>query len=208
MNVNNIVQMSLKQLGVLAAGENAEAGEVVDAIYSLQSILAQWATMRLYVHKAQEITLNLTGTATISPDALDNPTLVASIQHISDTATLDGEPIRLVRDTNTTATDPTITYSVSGNIWTFNGTGELKFKAFSLPYALEPGDELVLPPQYERALFLTLAVELAPMFGLEPTQMLLLNQRNAVEVLKRSNITPLYVKNDLDVGVSGYDECY
>lgn len=208
MNATKIIESALKQLGVLAAGENAEAGELVDALYSLQGVLAQWATMRLYVNKVQEIALNLTGTATISPDALDNPALVASIQHVSDTATLDGEPIRLVRDTNTTTTDPAVTYSVSGNIWTFSGTGELKFKAFSLPYALEPGDELVLPPQYERALFLTLAVELAPMFGLEPTQMLLLNQRNAIEVLRRSNITPLYVKNDLDIGVSGYDECY
>ena len=205
MNVNNIVQMSLKQLGVLAAGENAEAGELVDALYSLQGVLAQWATMRLYVNKVQEITLNLAGSATISPDVLDNPTLVASIQHISDTATLDDESIRLVRDTNTTATDEAVTYSVSGNIWTFNGTGELKFKAYSLPYALEPNDILALPPQYERALYLTLAVELAPMFGLEPSQMLLLNQRNATEVLKRSNITPLYVKNDLDVGVSTYE---
>lgn len=205
MNVNNIVQMSLKQLGVLAAGENAEASELVDALYSLQGVLAQWATMRLYVNKVQEITLNLTVSATISPDVLDNPTLVTSIQHISDTATLDGEPIRLVRDTNTTATDQTVIYSVSGNIWTFNGMGELKFKAYSLPYALEPNDILALPPQYERALYLSLAVELAPMFGLEPSQMLLLNQRNATEVLKRSNITPLYVKNDLDVGVSTYE---
>ena len=208
MNVTKIIESALKQLGVLAAGENAEASELVDALYSLQGVLAQWATMRLYVNKVQEITLNLTGTATISPDALDNPTLVASIQHISDTATLDDESIRLVRDTNTTATDQAVTYSVSGNIWTFNGTGELKFKAYSLPYALEPSDILTLPPQYERALYLTLAVELAPMFGLEPTQMLLLNQRNAIEVLRRSNITPLYVKNDLDIGVSGYDECY
>lgn len=205
MNVTKIIESALKQLGVLAAGENAEANELVDAIDVLRGLLSQWATVRLYVNKVQEITLNLAGSATISPDVLDNPTLVASIQHISDTATLDDESIRLVRDTNTTATDQAVTYSVSGNIWTFNGTGELKFKAYSLPYALEPNDILALPPQYERALYLTLAVELAPMFGVEPTQMLLLNQRNATEVLKRSNITPLYVKNDLDVGVSTYE---
>ena len=58
-----------------------------------------------------------------------------------------------------------------------------------------------------RPLTLTLALELAPLFGVEPTQMLLMNQRNAVEMLKRSNVTPLFAKNDLPVGIGRY-ECH
>ena len=59
MNVSKIVSAALKQLGVLAAGENASGEEVADAIEALQDILSQWATHKLYVHKATTITIPL-----------------------------------------------------------------------------------------------------------------------------------------------------
>jgi len=77
---------------------------------------------------------------------------------------------------------------------------------FTLPYQICAHDELAMPPQYERALKLSLAVEIASMFGVEPTQLLLMNYRNAITLLKESNSTPLYVNNDLGIGV-GYG-CY
>ena len=44
MNVTKIIESALKQLGVLAAGENAEANELVDAVDVLRGLLSQWAT--------------------------------------------------------------------------------------------------------------------------------------------------------------------
>ena len=59
MNVSKIVSAALKQLGVLAAGENASGEEVADAIEALQDILSQWATHKLYVHKSTTINIPL-----------------------------------------------------------------------------------------------------------------------------------------------------
>ena len=59
MNVSKIVEAALKQLGVLAAGETAQGDEIADALSSLQDLLHQWATDRLYVHKATILTLPL-----------------------------------------------------------------------------------------------------------------------------------------------------
>lgn len=199
--------MSLKQLGVLAAGESVQGDELSDALIAFEGLLAQWATQHLYVYKASDVVIPLSGVGvyTVGPLAAD---VVADIQSISDKAFLDDQEIALVRDTNDSKPDAQVVYSVGVPNWTFSvlTTGdELKIKVHSLPVDLAAQNELAVPSNYQRPLVLSLAVELAPMFGVEPTQMLLLNQRNAVEMLKRSNTTPLYVKNDLPIGVSSYE---
>ncbi len=201
MNVTKIIESALKQLGVLAAGENAEASELVDAIDVLRGLLSQWATKRLYIHKVEQITLNLNGSAKVSPNDSDAPDYKTSISGIVERGLLNGEPVYIVRDTNATQDNAEVTYSVNGEVWTFFGDGELSFKALTLPYDVAPDDELQLPPSYERPLILALALDLSTMFGVEPTQMLLTNYRNATTLLKESNSTPLYVINDLPVGV-------
>lgn len=226
MDVSKIINGALKQLGILAAGENAQAGEMADAIDSLKDLLSQWATMRLYVHKAQILTLPLTkGAATYTIGKIEGeccqyevtcagavlatPDLNAEISKISDRAWLDDEEIRLVRDLNDSASNVQVWYQEDQPNWLFHvldGASELKLKVYTLPFKLCAHDELSIPPQYERALKLSLTIEIAPMFGIEPSQMLLMNQRQAIEILKRSNSTPLYVKNDLGIGV-GYG-CY
>ena len=226
MNVSKIINGALKQLGILAAGENAQAGEMADAIDSLKGLLSQWATMRLHVHKAQILTLPLSrGAATYTIGKIDGeccqyevtcegsviatPDLNAEIARVLDRAWLDDKEIRLVRDLNDSASDVRVWYQEDSPNWLFHvldTASELKLKVFTLPYQICAHDELAIPPQYERALKLSLAIEIAPMFGVEPTQLLLTNYRNAMTLLKESNSTPLYVNNDLGIGV-GYG-CY
>ena len=206
MNVTKIIESALKQLGVLAAGENAEASELVDAIDVLRGLLSQWATKRLYIHKVEQITLSLNGSAKVSPNDADAPDYKTSISGIVERGLLNSEPVYIVRDTNTTQDDANVTYSVNGEVWTFFGDGELSFKALTLPYSISANDELQLPPSYERPLILALALDLSSMFGVEPTQMLLTNYRSATTLLKESNSTPLYASNDLPVG--GNHGCY
>lgn len=198
--------MSLKQLGILAAGESVQGDELADALITLEGLLAQWATQKLYVYKSTDVVVPLSniGSYTVGLVFAD---VTADIQGVADKAFLDGEEITLVRDTNNKSNAQVI-YSVGVPNWTFNvlvtGT-ELKLKVYSLPSNLIAQDELVVPSNYQRPLILTLATELAPMFGVEPTQMLLLNQPQAVEMLKRSNVIPLYAKNDLPVGIGRYE---
>ncbi|MEG1232558.1 MAG: hypothetical protein RSE18_01885 [Acinetobacter sp.] len=201
MNVTKIIESALKQLGVLAAGENAEASELVDAIDVFRGLLSQWATKRLFIHKVEQITLNLNGSAKVSPNDADAPDYKTSISSIVERGLLNGEPVYIVRDTNTTQNDVGVTYSVNGEVWTFFGDGELSFKALTLPYDISVNDELQLPPSYERPLVLALALDLSSMFGVEPTQMLLTNYRSATTLLKESNSTPLHAINDLPAGV-------
>lgn len=226
MNVSDIATKALKNLGIIAAGESAEASELADAVDALQGLLAQWATSRLYVYKAQILKLHLTKGAdtyligkiegdcceyavTCCGDVLDRPDLKAEIAQISDRAWLDENEITLVRDLNNTASHAKVWYQADAPNWAFHvrETGhELKIKAYTLPFDLCAHDELHLPHSYERPLILSLALELAPMFGVEPSITLVTNQRNAIAMLKSSNVVPMCAKNDLPVGVR-YD-CY
>lgn len=204
---SRIIEMSLKQLGVLAAGESVQGGELADALITLEGLLSQLATQKLYIYKSTDVVIPLSGvnSYTVGPLAAD---IAADIQGVSDKAFLDDQEITLIRDTNNSKPDAQVVYSVGVPNWTFTvlTTGdELRIKVYSLPSDLVAQNELIVPSNYQRPLVLSLAVELAPMFGIEPTQMLLLNQRNAIEMLKRGNTTPLYVKNDLPIGVSSYE---
>lgn len=196
MLVSKLINLSLKQLGVLAAGENADANEVADAVDALRGLLAQWATERLFIYKVHPIVINLTGAGTY--------TLSETIQSVSDHAKLDDADILMVRDLNNTGEYKPVIYSEQKPYWKFQvleDAKKLEINAHVLPTELESFDEINLPTKYERPLILSLALEIAPMFGVEPTQTMFMNQRQAVELLKRSNSTPFYVQNDLPVGV-------
>lgn len=230
MNVNKIVESAMKQLGVLASGENATGDELVDVLDSLRGLLAQWATDRLHVHKATILTLPLTkgvGTYLIGKiegdcceyeltccgEVLDQPDLTAEISHISDRAWLDNEEITLARDLNNTASSVKVWYQMNNPNWIFHvkeAAKELKIKVYTLPFDLCDHDELHLPPQYERALILSLALEIAPMFAVEPSNMLLRNQSQAITILKRANVTPILATNnalEIPAGVRRHGWC-
>lgn len=196
MNVSKLIELSLKQLGVLAAGENAEANEIADAVDSLRGLLAQWATERLFIYKVQPVTVDLHGAGTY--------TLNETIQSVSDHAKLDDADILMIRDLNNTGTYIPVVYTEQQPFWKFQvleDAKKLEINAYVLPTQLESFDEIELPTKYERPLILSLALEIAPMFGVEPNALLIRNQASAIDLLKRSNSTPFYVNNDLPVGL-------
>ncbi|WP_180123002.1 hypothetical protein [Acinetobacter sp. YH12086] len=196
MNVSKLIELSLKQLGVLAAGENAEANEIADAVDSLRGLLAQWATERLFIYKVQPVTVDLHGAGTY--------TLNETIQSLSDHAKLDDADILMIRDLNNTGTYIPVVYTEQQPYWKFQvleDAKKLEINAYVLPTQLESFDEIELPTKYERPLILSLALEIAPMFGVEPSALLIRNQASAIDLLKRSNSTPFYVNNDLPIGL-------
>lgn len=207
MNVSEIVTGAMKRAGILATGENPSAQDLADGIDALNDLLAQWATDNLLVYKVEELTLNLNGVGKVSPDPLDSPDILTSISKIPQMGTLDDRQVEIVRDLNSSLDKPQITYSVKGQLWEFYGNGVLKFKAFTLPYELVSHDEIAFPPVYSRALKFSLAIDICTMFGVDPPPNLQLKQTEALNILKDSNVTPLYVKNDLPVGIGG-QYCY
>lgn len=206
MNVSKIVTLALKQLGVLAAGENPTAQELADATDCLRGLLGQWGTEQLFVYKSLPITLNLSGAGTYA--------LSQTIQSLSDIALLDGEEINLISDKNNTGVGVKVIYTKDSPFWKFqvlNDSRKLELKCYVLPTTLEMHDEVDFPIEYERPLILTLAIELASLFAVEPSASLIRNQQGAINLLKNSNSTPTYTQNDMPIGVyrgDVYGDCY
>lgn len=198
MLVSKLIDLSFKQLGILASGETANDNEIADAVDALRGLLAQWSTDRLMIYKVKEIEIPLKG--------IGYYTLQEQIESISDQAELDNQPIILTRDMNNTGNYKPVIYIVDQPFWRFDvreDARKLTIKAFNLPEQLEAQDEIEVPFKYERPLILSLALEIAPMFGTEPSALLLKNQASALDLLKRSNSVPMYTQNTLQIGV-GY----
>lgn len=198
MLVSKLIDLSLKQLGILASGETANDNEIADAIDALRGLLAQWSTDRLMIYKIKEIEVPLNG--------IGSYTLQEKIESVSDQAELDDQSIILIRDINNTGNYKPVIYIIDQPFWHFNvreDAQKLTLKTFTLPEQLEAQDEIEVPFKYERPLILSLALEIAPMFGTEPSALLLKNQASALDLLKRSNSVPMYTQNTLQIGV-GY----
>lgn len=190
MTTNKLIQLALKQLGVLAVGEVPTADDLVDGLDTLNNLLAQWQTQKLFVYQAINQTITLDGTPAHLP-----------FVNLHDVGKLDGQPVKLVRDTNIRPDE--IAYRVDGDgiVIDTNRRGKLAVVGYALPDELGVDDELSLPKYYKRALILSLAIDLAPMYGVVVTAELARNQAGAVIMVKRANSTPIYAKNDLPVGL-------
>uniref|UniRef100_UPI00209193D7 portal protein n=1 Tax=Acinetobacter nosocomialis TaxID=106654 RepID=UPI00209193D7 len=103
-------------------------------------------------------------------EPVKRPDLIADITMVSDDAWLDDKKFKLVKITNGTPPHcAPVTCWQEPDAWIFrvdeSQFKQLKLKVYSLPKKLKAKDELLLPDQYWRALKLSLAVEIAPMFG-------------------------------------------
>lgn len=190
MKINKLITLALKQLGVLAVGETATADDLADGLDTLNALLAQWQTQKLFVYQAINHTITLDGTPAHLP-----------FVRLHDVGKLDGGEVKLVRDTNIAPTQ--IAYRVDGDgiVIDTPQKGKLSVVGYALPHNLGADDVLDLPKYYQRALTLSLALDLAPMYGVAVSAELARNQAQAVLMVKRANSTPIYAKNDLPVGL-------
>lgn len=190
MTTSKLIQLALKQLGVLAVGEVATADDLADGLETLNNLLAQWQTQKLFVYQAINQTVTLDGTPKHLP-----------FVRLHDVGKLDGGDVKLVRDTNIAPAQ--IAYRVDGDgiVIDTPKQGVLSVVGYALPHNLGADDVLDVPEYYKRALILSLAIDLAPMYGAVVTSDLAKNQAQAVMMVKRANSTPYYAKNDLPVGL-------
>ena len=218
VTAQNIINKSLRLLGVLAAGETTTADEAQDALYSLNSIIDSFSANPQYYFCTQAESFLLTngqGTYSIGndPDASPAANFVTA------------RPIRIVgafvRITNADTPLALITEQYWTNIQNKTATGaptKLLYRP-NLPYGeiiiypapntstytlfikaermITKYSTLVstqyLPPGYQRLLELSLAMELAPEYGQQVKPEVLANLRADLDSLIRTNIQPLPV---------------
>lgn len=220
--VLDLISGSLRLLGVLASGESPTASESQDALFALNEMIDTWKTERLMVYAILPQTFSLVGgqkTYTLGPGGdwdTERPVGLDSMYLQYTDADSGPPPLNLlvyalnqdqynaiiVPNTQTTIPTgvyiddsfplrivfmwpvPTVNYDI--NLWTWTLVDG--FDSVT--------DDISLPPGYERMLRFNLALELAPEYGLTPSQIVAAGALDSKMAVKRNNIKPLFMVCD------------
>lgn len=204
----DLIKRAMKRAGILAEGETPTAGETQDALAVFNGIIEQWSIDSLSVYRRLEIVHAMNGSASysIGPtgdivaarpvriegafsrlDQLDRNIAVVGDDQFNSVGykTIQGRPDFLRYD----AAMP------NGRIdlWPIPDSSyelHLVVAAQFLPVD-HVADEIILPPGYDRALTLTLALDLCGEFQRPIPQGLVELTSNAVASVRRNNIEPV-----------------
>lgn len=205
-----IVSDALQEIGVLGAGQTADAEDADVGLRRLNGILETWSNSRLMFPVLAEVSVPMTGAGsyTIGPSGADvtaaRPIKVTHATYI-DTGGIESPIVILGQNEwdaiGLKAVDGGypgwIWYQAANttgilNVYPKANTGTLKLDCLSLLTSFPTlGTSVTLPPGYERALSLSLALALCPSFTRKASRELMLQQAGAVRVLKRTNYEPV-----------------
>lgn len=214
-----LIRRALKLLGVLAAGESLSAEDQADGLLELNLLLGTWANERLLVHGTRRATYTLT--ASLSPHVIGAGSTFAATRPVR----IDGAGVIRVGETRETPldvltdaqyraiSDKTETAETPQRLWvewTYptaklwlwpvpSTAATLVLYTWSRLTGFAASDRVSLPDGYENALAHALALQWAPMYGVEPSGTLRESASEAIAAIKRTNAPEVLA--ELDTGV-------
>lgn len=228
MTVRDILNRSLRLIGVLASGETASASMIQDAFVSMNAMIDSWKNVGLMVFENQVLSLTLISgqqTYTIGtggqlnvdrPNAINQATFILNnIEYIVDILT-ESEWSQ-IPDKNTTSDIPTKLY--------FNPSfplGQISFwpkpsSALSIKlYSPKPVNKFAsvestvdLPPGYEDLIVYGSADRIANEYGKEltPKHDAILNQTKA-EIMRKNTTEEFMTCDVITSAQNGYGDIY
>ena len=206
---NDIINRALRSLSVIGQGEPADADQAADALVSLNDMVASWANESLMLFQVSQDQITLTpGKAdyTIGEGAYDKNTVrPLSIEQAFVRLNGADYPVKIV---DRQRYESIVLKTAQTNIpqWLYYDTGfpASTIRLYCVPSmaltlfvdSLKPfasfaslSDVVSLPPGYERALRLNLAVELMPEYQVRNDKIDMM-ARDAKAGIKRVNYTP------------------
>lgn len=217
MTGNNLIERSLKTIGVLAPGETASASDVEDAFTILNSMIDTWATQRLTIFHTARTAFNLTASTqdyTIGTGGtfdIVRPLWIVAASIIPDRNASAAQKVELpisaamnidqwqnVAIKGTTSTFPTEFFYDKAwaaglgtiSVWPIPRNSDCQLVLYT-PTALskfaDKTTDYTFPPGYEEALRYQLALRLAPEFGRQLPPEVVLLASETLGNIKRVN---------------------
>jgi hypothetical protein len=202
-----IVSDALRELGVLAAADTASAEDASFGLRKLNQMVQRWSNTRLMVPTLTEINVPLTGAASYTIGPTGDVVAARPIRVNGASATLAGVEyhVRVLNrdqwgDIAFKAVDggppDSVWYeatNTNGTIYVYprSDTYTLVLECQTLLASFALGTTVTLPEGYESALILTLAEDMAGVYGRPVGQDLKGRARGARLAVKRTNTEPL-----------------
>ena len=203
------INRALRLLGVLAEGETISAAVMQDSLMAMNQMIDSWNTERLSVFSTQDQVFNwppdlITRTLGPTGDFVGNrPILVDDATYFRDATTnvsygiklinqqqYDGIAVKTVTSTYPQVMFVNMTYpNITMTIYP-KPTRVLEWHIVSVDKLSEPATlatTLAFPPGYLRAFTYNLAMEIAPEFGVEPSEQVKRIAMTSKRNLKRIN---------------------
>jgi hypothetical protein len=210
------IKAAMREIGVLAAGEEPTGAEASEALDTLNRLIDQWAAERLEIFTITRTTLAIAnndsypvGPSTPSPVQawfnMVRPMFIDHVSYVVTTATPDQEvPIQPLTEQGwqnlplkaQTGTIPQFWYynptypNGTLHLWPILTDSGLTIALYAPTAVVELAaltTEIQLPPGYERMIVKNLALELAPSYSRKVDPMLLRQAADARAVVKASN---------------------
>ncbi len=221
---SDLIRRSLKLLGILAAGEALPPEDLADGVTELNSLLGTWANERLLVHgtRRTEYTLTVTSPETIGTGGTlgatsTRPTRIDGAGIIRAGETTE-TPLRILTDAQwRDIAEKELTSDTPTSLWVEQTYPAAKLWLWPVPTtaatlvlytwsriaSLAASDNVSLPDGYENALAHALALQVAPMFGAEPSQTLATNAANLLAAIERTNSPDVVAELDAALWAMG-----
>lgn len=221
MTVLDLINSSLRLIGVLASGEDASAAEANDALQSLNNMVDTWSVEQLLNYSKVTETFALVvgqqsyqmGTGapdfnTSRPQRIEN----ALFSQTGAAGTLFNLEIDIINQDQWAAlTVPTTASNIPTKLFVNYTWPYATLYFWPIPQAVNNlvlwswkpmvdfsalSTTVTLPPGYNKALTYNLAVELAPEFGKDPSGIVIQQAVESKAAIKRMNNKPLLLSCD------------
>ena len=208
-SAGDLINGSLRLLGVLAEGETPSAETAQDALFAMNQMLQSWNTERLAVFSTQDQVVTwpaMTRSRTFGPtgDIVANrPIAIDDSTYFRDASTGISYGLKLINQQQYNGIAvKTVTSTYPQVLWvnmTYPDiemyvypvpTKVLEFHIVSVDELTQPANlatDLAFPPGYLRCFRYNLACELAPEFGVEPSRQVQRIAMTSKRNLKRVN---------------------
>ena len=217
MTANDLIERTLKTIGVLASGETPSAGDAADAFVILNGMVDSWGTQRLTVYTTARTAFDLTASTqdyTIGTGGTFNiarPVWIVAASIIPDKDASSAQKIELpitsalnttewqqVAIKGTTSTYPLEFYYDKAwtaglatiSVWAVPSTSSSQLALYTPTALVQFADrttDYTFPPGYEEALRYQLAMRLAPEFGRSISQEVHALAQDTFGNIKRAN---------------------
>lgn len=203
--VSQLINLAMKDIGVLAAGETASAEDASDALKTLNQLLGQWQVLKSSVPGQQTVSFSATGAQsyTIGPGATVNAALPAAIDAAFYRLNGVDYPVSVLNSFEDyesitlkalTGTIPSVIFYERSAptglvyVWPQPSTGTINLVTRETIPALALGDAINLPGEFELAIRYSLAELLLTNFGMQQRQDITAWAARARRVMKRANL--------------------
>lgn len=211
-----IAQRALIRAGVVASGETPTAAELQDAVTTLSDMLDSWSLERLIVFGTTEMVIPVAGLSriTIGPSGTlvaVRPNAVVSAflrTSVGDTSMNQASPEFLDSILHKDETDvDSYWFSYEGampdgviQLWPVPDSGELHLRGTApIVQITDVNDELDLPPGWNHAMVLNLAVNVCGEYGFQVPEGLAALAQTAKANIKRANLQPAVATFDVAI---------